>query len=89
MKYFKFFLSLVITIGLVYYLNTRLVVSGNPIPPLGKFLDPFGGFWQNAQPLDGETENVTIILTDTSDKVEVIIDNNQVPHIFAKNEQDL
>ena len=36
MKLFKFILSLILTVGIFYALNTKL----GQIPPLGKFLSP-------------------------------------------------
>jgi len=43
MKYFKFILSLLIMLGIFYAFNTKL----GSIPPIGKFLDPSHGIWQN------------------------------------------
>ena len=34
-----------ITLSLLIVLNAKL----GPVPPLGKFFDPFSGFWQNAE----------------------------------------
>lgn len=45
MKYFKLFLSLSITLALIVALNSKI----GQIPPFGKFLNPFTGFWQNAE----------------------------------------
>lgn len=45
MRVLKFILSLGTTAGLVILFNTKIDV----VPPLGKFLDPFHGFWQNAE----------------------------------------
>lgn len=47
MKSLKFVISLVFTCAFVYGLNRSWNV-GSPIPPLGKFLNPFQGFWRNA-----------------------------------------
>ncbi len=41
-------LSVLITAGLVFCLNTPF----GQVPPLGKFLSPQHGFWQNADALD-------------------------------------
>ncbi|MEP5104669.1 MAG: hypothetical protein ABJQ84_08600, partial [Ekhidna sp.] len=45
MKTFRFVLSLSITLALGIALNSKI----GSIPPLGKFLSPFHGFWQNAE----------------------------------------
>lgn len=89
MKFLKFIISALVTICLIYILNTRLVIGGNPIPPLGKFLDPFCGFWQNAEKIANQSEEVIINLEGIKDEVEIVFDNNQVPHLFAKNDYDL
>jgi penicillin amidase len=86
MKLVKVGVSLIITVGLVYCLN-RGWNFGSPIPPLGKFLNPFGGFWQNAETkkIPDETLNLTGL------KAEVIIryDSLLIPHIYAQNDDDL
>ena len=43
MKYTKLLLSFLLTIGIFFVLNTKL----GDIPPLGKFLNPQSGIWQN------------------------------------------
>ncbi|MGE0773004.1 MAG: penicillin acylase family protein [Cyclobacteriaceae bacterium] len=83
---FKFFLSLAITIGLVYALN-RSWNFGNGIPPLGKFLDPFHGFWQNAE--SKEAESGELRLAGLQGEVNVVYDTLLIPHIFASNDDDL
>ncbi|MFM7327875.1 MAG: penicillin acylase family protein, partial [Bacteroidota bacterium] len=85
MKTFKAILTLAITIGLIWALNTRLPLSA-PVPPLGKFLDPFHGFWQNCY-ADGARENLT--LDGLSGPVEEVYDSAHIPHIYAANEEDL
>ena len=84
MKWAKAILSLVLTLGLVIVLNVRL----GPAPPLGKFLNPFGGFWANAEPRNGDTEK-DFSLPGIRDKVTILFDDNRVPHVFASNNHDL
>lgn len=86
MKVVKVGLSLIITVALIYFLN-RSWNFGTPIPPLGKFLDPFGGFWQNAETQDPETETLT--LKGLADEVTILYDTLLIPHVFAKNDNDL
>ena len=57
MKIVKVGLSFIITISLIYFLN-RGWNFGTPIPPLGKFLDPFHGFWQNAETKNHQSEEL-------------------------------
>ncbi len=88
MKIFKFTISFIITTGLILLLNNSWIVSGNRIPPLGKFLDPFHGFWQNIEPSDykGETE---LEIPGLKEKVTIVFDSLLIPHIFANNDEDL
>ncbi|HNP97103.1 MAG TPA: penicillin acylase family protein, partial [Cyclobacteriaceae bacterium] len=86
MKVFKFGVSLLLTVALTYCLN-RGWDFGTPIPPLGKFLDPFHGFWANA-----ETKSVPdheLAIEGLKDKVSVVYDSLLIPHIFANNDDDL
>ena len=82
MKYIQFTLSLVLAIAIFYGLNTKF----GSIPPIGKFLDPAHGVWQNEQ-----SESITgnIEITGLSREVTVHYDEQFVPHIFAQNETDL
>src|ERR1043165_5010402 len=80
----KALLSLVITGFLVYALN-RSWNFGKPIPPLGKFLDPFHGFWKNA-----ENKTLPVLtLKGPSKEISILYDSTLIPHIYAFNEEDL
>lgn len=84
MRILKFLLFALLTAGLFHIMEFGV----GPLPPLGKFLSPFSGFWQNA-----ESKNVQIPATfeieGLLDDVQVVYDDRMVPHIFAKNEHDL
>ncbi len=86
MKYLKISIPLILTLALVYVLN-RSWNFGAPIPPLGKFLDPFHGFWQNAE--TGKVKDGELDLAGLKDKVTVVYDSARIPHIFAQNDEDL
>lgn len=88
MKVIKFSVSLLVTLGLIYFLNNSWTIGGKPIPPLGKFLDPFHGFWQN---IESENNSATIDLTieGLQAPVNVRFDSLMIPHIFAQNDADL
>jgi penicillin amidase len=86
MKYLKIGVSFFITVILIYALN-RGWNFGSPIPPLGKFLDPFGGFWQNAETKTRPDEVLT--LTGLKEEVSIRYDSLLIPHVFAKNDDDL
>ncbi|MEN0002634.1 MAG: penicillin acylase family protein [Bacteroidota bacterium] len=61
---------------------------GQSIPPIGKLINPFTGFWQNAEAVDNQHTNQIVDLPALSDKVEVVFDERLVPHIFAQNLED-
>jgi penicillin G amidase len=86
MKTFKVVTSLLVTVVLVYALN-RGWNFGSPIPPLGKFLDPFGGFWQNAE-TKARPDDV-LNLTGLIEEVIIRYDSLLIPHVYAKNDADL
>lgn len=87
MKIFRTLLSMVVTIGLIYFLNAGWNIGGTPLPPLGKFLDPFHGFWQNAE--SGITLKSQLEIPGLKDEVTVYYDSMMIPHIFANNDEDL
>ena len=84
MRVFAFLLSLLLTIALVVALSWRI----DPLPPLGYFLDPFHGFWQNAQGNDAGIET-SLELPNLRAPVTVHYDSLLIPHIFAQNDVDL
>lgn len=84
MKVFKFLLSLIITLILTVVLAIRI----KNVPPLGTFLDPFHGFWQNAEDTDGNLVQ-SLDIDGLQAGVTVRYDSLLIPHIFAENEADL
>ena len=82
MKLTKFLLSLISTIAIFYILNTKL----GSIPPIGKFLDPSHGVWQNEH---DESLTGDVNITGLSEPVTVHYDEQLIPHIFAQNDNDL
>lgn len=84
MRIVPFLISAVVTIGLIVVLS----ISFGSIPPLGSFLSPQEGFWQNAEPTDLDY-NTTLQLPQLKEKVTVYFDDRLVPHVFAQNDEDL
>jgi len=84
MKWFKAVFSSVLTVALVYVLNTKI----GDFPPLGKFLSPFVGFWQNAEARE-VVANKALTVAGLKGEVSILLDKNRVPHIFAQNNHDL
>ena len=83
MKILRFLLSLSITVSLLFALNMKI----GSVPPLGKFLDPFQGFWANAE---SEPDIPNLLAFDgLKQAVNIQYDDMLVPHIFAGNDDDL
>ena len=84
MKFFRFIFWLIISVALLFLLNKK---QGS-IPPAGKLLDPFQGFWANAETeiLDIDKESLTAGL---HENVTVQYEDNLIPHIYAQNDHDL
>jgi penicillin amidase len=87
MRVIPFVVSSIVTTGLIIALNSEWNVGGKPIPPLGKFLSPQHGFWQNAEAVD-EDFSSDLTFPDLRDKATVYLDDRLVPHVFASNEED-
>ena len=79
-----FIVSLIITIALIYLLNSRI----GSTPPIGKLLDPFQGIWQTALIPDIPVEE-SLDIPGLQQEVTVVYNDRGVPHIFALNDQDL
>ncbi len=84
MRVLPFITSAVITTALVVALNKKW----GAIPPLGNFLSPQHGFWQNAEASDASF-NEDLKLQGIKGKVNVYFDEKLVPHVFADNNEDL
>lgn len=83
MKKLKYLVSPVIALAIIYFFNSPI----GSVPALGKFFSPFQGFLQNSASADGYSEEIS--LTGINEEVKVVYDDNHVPHVFAKNEDDL
>ena len=82
MKQVKLIVSAILSIGIFYGLNTKF----GSIPPVGKFLNPYSGIWQNEVSTPDESH---ISLEGLSAAVEVYYDEALIPHVFAQNDLDL
>ena len=82
MTYFKLILSFALMVALFFALNTKF----GSIPPIGKFLNPYTGVWQNET---DETITGNVLIPQLKDKVTVHYDAQLIPHVFAQNELDL
>jgi len=84
MNKIKAITCIVIPLLLVFVFHTKF----GDAPPILKFLDPFRGFWQNAEQTKVKTRK-KVILKGAKDKVDILFDDRLVPHIFAKNDYDV
>ncbi|MFM1912192.1 MAG: hypothetical protein RIR51_30, partial [Bacteroidota bacterium] len=69
--------------------TSALNISIGPLPPLGKFLSPYQGFWQNLVEKSSDNELINLDIPGLNAEVEVVVDEMGVPHIFAQNDHDL
>lgn len=88
MKAIRLLLSLAVTLALIYFLHTSQTIGTSTLPPLGKFMSPFQGFWSNSESNELNWAK-DVQLTDLKDTVEVYYDERRVPHIIANNNYDL
>ncbi len=84
MKFSKALILLAITLLFIWVLRSKF----GPVPPLGEFLNPVSGFWQNAESKNSSTEEF-LHITGLQGLVTVKYDENRIPHVFAENDHDL
>jgi len=84
MRIIPFAISTVVTAALVFALNK----PWGAIPPMGKFLSPQHGFWQNAES-SNKNYSASLKFDELKGKAEVYFDERLVPHVFAENDEDL
>ncbi len=65
---------------LIHILNNKI----GSYPPIGKFLDPFHGYIAGNNSAEKKLQRLNTI-----NNVEIIWDENNIPHIFAENEKDM
>jgi penicillin amidase len=84
MKFIKHFSGYLLMVLLIYLLHKPM----GQLPPLGRLFSPFEGFLQNTES-KAAIANGELELQGIKEEVKVEYDNNRVPHIFAKNDEDL
>jgi len=86
MRLLPFCFSFLVTILLIFILNRPI---GTKIPmPLGSFLSPQTGFWQNAEDTAYDY-NGSVVIEGLKGNGKVYFDERLVPHVFAENDEDL
>lgn len=79
----KLLLFSLLTIACGFFFNKKI----GSTPPLAKFLNPFTGFWQNAESLKDAKER-EIITNSLNAPVSILMDTQGIAHIFAENDYD-
>jgi penicillin amidase len=84
MKLFKACAASLVTLLLIWALQTKF----GDVPPIGKFLNPVTGFWQNAESknIDAKRE---VKIDGLQGPITICYDEHRIPHIFAGNDHDL
>jgi penicillin G amidase len=89
MKFLKFFAALLLTGGFIYALDNSFTVKDQPLPAFGRLMNPFSGFWRNAEPISaGLTAPSDLQLQGLTAPVKISYDDRSVPHVFAENAND-
>ena len=83
MRWLFFFISLTITVVLIICLGSSAWL---PLP-LGGFLSPQHGIWQNAEPVKQDF-NEQLSFPQLQGTATVYLDDRLVPHIVADNDED-
>ncbi len=77
-------LGVILTVGLTWALDTKL----GQAPPLGRFLSPFAGFWRNMES-GAVAAQEELHVPGLRAPVQVVFDQQRIPHVFAQNDHDL
>ncbi|WP_346239509.1 penicillin acylase family protein [Niabella insulamsoli] len=86
MRLLPFFFASLVTILLLFLLNRPI---GSKVPmPLGSFLSPQTGFWQNAEDTAFDY-SLDVIHANLKGNAHVYFDERLVPHVFAEDDEDL
>ncbi|UYZ61994.1 penicillin acylase family protein [Hymenobacter weizhouensis] len=85
LRFLKPALALLVSLTLTWVLNTK---QGD-VPPVGRLLSPYRGFWQNGETAADFPVRQTLALAELHQPVQVRFDDRRVPHLFAQNEHDL
>ncbi len=81
-------LKQVLTLAIGLLLITLLDNPWGSVPSMGKLLNPYTGFWQNAE-RRGQFSNKEIQIDGVESEIKIIFDEELIPHIYAENKADL
>ncbi|WP_129716510.1 penicillin acylase family protein [Pedobacter sp. SYP-B3415] len=71
-----------VLLGLIFHIKI------GDLPPVLKFLNPFTGFWQNAENTFVK-KHKRVRIPGAKAPVDILFDEKMIPHIFAQNDHDL
>jgi len=83
MRIINFIITGAITAVLIIILNSTILLPA----PLGKWLSPQNGLWQNAESVN-HNYSADLSFSQLKGKVDVYFDERLVPHVFAEQEND-
>ncbi len=83
----RLLIAALVTSSLTFALRYSWRVGSNQLPPLGEFLSPHHGFWQNAE--SAPLPQVPVHMDGLTEPVQVYFDDKLVPHIYGQNTQDV
>lgn len=91
MKFIKFLVFTTITAAVVWFFERppSFIPELSQIPPIGRFIDPFHGFWQNVESESTTRSFNEETLNGLQSNVSVLYDSIMIPHVFAQNDEDL
>ncbi len=84
MKVLKAIFGVILTSLVMYLGNTKI----GQLPPVLRFIDPYHGFWKNAE-LGANANGLISEIEFLNSESEVVFDDRGVPHIFSDNLHDL
>jgi penicillin amidase len=84
MNKIKALFCVLVPLLLIYAFDTKF----GQAPPVLRFLNPFSGFWQNAEP-SSTPLNQQLVLKGTKENVDIVFDDRMIPHVFAQNDHDV
>ena len=87
MRLLPFLSSAIVTIGVVFVLNTQLTIGITKSPKLGYFLSPQQGFWKNAEKVNTNFD-ANLVANELKGNVDVYLDDRLVPHIYADHDEE-
>ena len=87
MRLLPFLTSAIVTIGVIFVLNTQLSIGATKSPKLGYFLSPQQGFWKNAEKVNANFD-ANLVANELKGNVDVYLDDRLVPHIYADHDED-